>query len=114
MQAEIEYYAVNMKRTLTGKKQLFANLVQQASDVDITCLEIETLQAIIEYKWVKYTKGFFIKRFFVHLFFIFWLLLDLVFCSYTSPDIGAQENTRIIAKFMCTLVILYFAQYELK
>lgn len=114
MQAEIEYYAVNLKSTLTRNKQLFANLVQQASDRDITCLEIETLQTVIEYKWINYTKGFFIWRFCFHLFFIFWLLLDLVFCSYTSPDKGAQERTRIISKFMCSITILYFAQYELK
>ena len=79
LQAEIEYFAVNLKITLTGNKQLFAKLVQQASDKDVTCLEIETLQTVIDYKWVKYTKGFFIKRFFLHLFFIFWLLIDLVF-----------------------------------
>ena len=87
LKAEIEYFAVNLKSTLTSNPKFFANLVQQTSDRDVTCLEIFSLQTVIDYKWVNYTKGFFIKRFFVHLFFIFWLLLDLVFCNYISSDI---------------------------
>ena len=36
-------------------------LIDELSDYDLTYLEIESLQVIINYKWDSYTKKFFLR-----------------------------------------------------
>lgn len=35
-------------------------ILRDASDADISILEIETVKLIVDFKWMTYTKGFFI------------------------------------------------------
>lgn len=58
---EIEYLVVNLKGILTQeKKGEFMELIQEASVKDITYLDILVLQIITDFKWIAYTRAFFV------------------------------------------------------
>ena len=60
---KIEYYIVRMKEDIgmnnkSNVSQIIV-LIDELSDFDLTYLEIESLQVIIDFKWDTYTKKFF-------------------------------------------------------
>ena len=54
-------------------------LFEELSDNDITYLDIELLQVIIDFKWNNYTLNYFQKSFVLWLIFILSLLIDIGF-----------------------------------
>ena len=83
------------------------------SDSDITYLDILSLQTVVQFKWETYTKNQFIARFRKLLIFIVALLSDLLLGKILENQ-NAKDINFITSKSVCSLVIIYFAQYELR
>lgn len=116
---EIEYFAVNLPHTLSIiDRRHFMYLLSLVSQRDLAYLEIPILQTIITFKWLTYTRGYFMRQFIKALIFAVSFILDisLVNCndpiySYeVEPDsyLGAAIALRVI----CGAYILDLAQGE--
>ena len=53
---------------------------------DLNLFEIEAIQTIIDYKWIKYTKNVFLAKFIVYLLFLITYISDLESLNVTLPD----------------------------
>ncbi len=76
-------------------------VIDELSDNDLTFLDIEVLQVIVDYKWITYTRDYFIKQFVFLLIFLASFIADLVIGSKTF---GIAESTQIFG-FIVTRVI---------
>lgn len=59
-------------------------LIKEASDKDITFLEIPVIQMVINFKWKQYTEGFFMWQFSKLIVFIISFIADIILIS---PDV---------------------------
>lgn len=57
--------------------------IDELSDIDLSFLEIEVLQVIVDYKWITFTKQFFIWQFLFLILFLASFIADLVLESDT-------------------------------
>ena len=60
---DIEYFAIRVEAINDGSKLELAKELQTISANDITYLDIDGIQSIVEFKWRKYTRGYFMHRF---------------------------------------------------
>ena len=76
------------------------------SDKDITNLDIKSLQEIIEFKWMTYTQGYYLKWFAMFLVFIAALLFDFTFCSSDS------QICKYTSKGICGVIVVFLLTHE--
>lgn len=61
---QIIYQLVNMPALISGdfeKSKRFIEMIKDASDNDVSYLDNEAIQIVIDYKWVTYTKKTFLN-----------------------------------------------------
>ena len=102
----VEYYVVNMSESIGLKNKdvrEFMKIIDEISFNDLSFLEIEVLQAIINFKWETYTKNFFMKQFVVFFCFIIVLIVDLIFGNedYGMKDEALKLKGDIGTKVIC-------------
>lgn len=68
------------------------------------------VQIIIDYKWDKYTKHFFLGQFYMFLLFALSFFLDIMIIGINADQ---MQLTSLIFKAVCILVLLYFTMYEI-
>lgn len=56
----------------------------------MTLFEHTTIQTIIDFKWVTYTKGFYLKQFKIFMIFVMLFFVDLILIS-KNPSEDTQE-----------------------
>jgi hypothetical protein len=80
-------------------------------------MELPVVQLIINHKWHRYTRSYFLKQFFILMAFIIFFIGDLVL---TSPlyrqelGINLIYNLYYACHSVCGLSMLYFACYTLR
>lgn len=115
---EIEYMVVNMVYLLSTEKRGFMNLIKDASEKDISYLELPIIQHVINFKWDTYTRDFFIFQFYKSLVFFGAFVADIITTSpdgydYDPAHIGSLYLvSNIITRGICTLYILDHIRYE--
>ena len=68
-----------MPMLLKKDPQQFINLVKSSSDKDITVLDIEAVQLVVQFKWKTYTRGYFFRRFLEALMFFISFIIDIIY-----------------------------------
>lgn len=108
---QVQYFVVNLRKLLTIEQSTkFLQTIQDLSDEDITILDIEVIQTIIQYKWQRYTRIFFFNQLLTLLAFCVCFIADLYY--WTDLGRGSVITARIVSRSLCTCVIVYFAAYE--
>jgi hypothetical protein len=108
---KIEYYVVNMKRTLASKD--LTEAIAKISDQDIGLLEIPCLQAIIKFKWKAYTRRFFVRQFYFMAAFLIFFFMDLG--GLIDFDVAALDFiTKLCLRIGCGICIFKLFLHELK
>ncbi|CDW85302.1 wd-40 repeat protein [Stylonychia lemnae] len=112
----IEYFIVNLPYTLNKNAN---QLMQVLSDTQKQeYLENQIIQSIIQFKWRTHTRVFYFKNFFIYMIFIFAFIFETFYSAYyglISEELdGDLRNiwVRILIKFICFGVIVYFLIYE--
>ena len=59
-------------------KKSVIEMILSLAEKDSSVLEIETLQIIIEYKWLHYTRWFFLAQLFLFVVYIIFFVVDAV------------------------------------
>ena len=83
------------------------------SNLDITYMEIFSIQTIIQFKWETYTKHYYYKRLTITLCFIFSLLFDLIFCQMFL-DFDVNQKCIEGSRWICGSIIFFFFWDEVK
>jgi hypothetical protein len=60
---------------------MMMSILKKASDKDISILDTESINLIVNFKWRAYTKNFFIKRLIYQLIYLLGVLLDIIFSA---------------------------------
>ena len=90
---EIEYFAVNLPHSLQNiDRRHFMYLLSLVSHRDLAYLEIPLLQTIITFKWLTYTKSYFMKQFLISLAFSIAFILDIALVSGTTPEYNLDDS----------------------
>jgi len=91
-------------------------IIKELSETDISYLEIEVLQAIIKFKWEKYTRMFFFWQFLFLIVFFAIFITDMIFGSKDhglSNENNEQLKGFIGTRVVCQVLILYFSYFEI-
>jgi|LauGreDrversion4_2_1035121.scaffolds.fasta_scaffold39810_5 hypothetical protein len=67
-----------MPMLLRKRPKQFIEIVKAASDRDLSVLLIQAVKNVVEFKWRKYTRGFFLKQLIIALLFLFWFVADII------------------------------------
>ncbi|CDW79849.1 wd-40 repeat protein [Stylonychia lemnae] len=125
----IEYHLINLPQTLRNNPQQLMQVLSETERPEY--FENQVIQAIIKFKWNKYTKSFYQNRFYIYLIFMASFIFDIFYSVYatqndqekseqkSSADLDTeilQPNIwiKISSKIICSLVLLFFLIYELK
>ncbi len=102
---------------MESDKDLINALVESGNHDYFESLPIQT---IIQFKWEKYTKDFFLKQFYLFLVFFFVNFTDIYYSilskeidenSFITSD-GRNPFVYIPLKVICGIILLYFGIYE--
>lgn len=111
---EIEYHVVNMPGLIQQSPTRFMALIQEYSDRDITFLEIPVIQMVINFKWTRYTEGYFLAQFYKTILFLLSFVLDIII--QTPEEVIVDGLTyfiiTVVSRAICALVMLDHAFYE--
>ncbi len=116
----IEYFFINLPESMTQNPTELINALVQSGNHDY--FESLPIQTIIQFKWEKYTRDFFLKQFYFFLIFFFVNFGDIYY-SIFSKEIddssmiisdGRDPYIYITLKSICGLVLLYFGFHEIR
>ncbi len=118
-ESSIEYFLINLPESMEGTKKFINALVDSENHDYFETLPIQT---IIQYKWEKYTKDFFMKQFCLFLIFFFMNFTDIYYSILykelnESSDIISDERNALVyvpLKLICSAILLYFCYYEFR
>lgn len=113
---EIEYNIVSMPGLIHERPERFMKLIQEASNNDLSFLEIPVIQMVINFKWQHYTKGYFMWQLAKNLIFLASFILDLIFMNPKGLDEGSHESMvgSIVTRSICGVIMLDHLHYEVK
>eukprot|EP00347_Sterkiella_histriomuscorum_P018376 403345736 len=108
---EIQYNLINIPDTL-NKKNFIKNL---RDSPNLEYFETEFIQTILNFKWERYAKKFFINQFYLYLVFLISYILDLYFFTIHAD---AEQDSRsiiqqLVLKLTCIGYLLHQEYYEL-
>eukprot|EP00347_Sterkiella_histriomuscorum_P023405 403334763 len=110
-QVEIQYNLINIPATITNKN-FIKNLLDSPN---LEYFETEFIQTILNFKWERYAKRFFINQFYLYLIFLLSYILDLYFFTINAD---AEQDSRsiiqqLVLKLTCVGYLLLQEYYEL-
>eukprot|EP00347_Sterkiella_histriomuscorum_P018607 403344872 len=108
---EIQYNLINIPVTLNNKN-FIKNLIDSPN---LEYFEIEFIQTILNFKWERYAKKFFITQFYLYLIFLLSYVLDLY---YFTINASVEQDSRsiiqqLVLKLTCVGYLLLQEYYEL-
>ena len=100
----MQYNYIYMRQIQTERKISFTKTLKDNEDLEL--FEIEAIQIIIDYKWNKYAKNFFLLKFFVYLSFLITYVSDLETLNITQPGTMLREKDELfyLRKVWCCFV----------
>eukprot|EP00347_Sterkiella_histriomuscorum_P023209 403335532 len=117
-QHPIEYFLVNLPETLTFQPQQLQKVLSEAESIEL--FEFLALQTIINFKWQRYTKGFFQTQFSIFLIFCFSFLFEILYSlilvdKAQDPPLDNRNIYVLYSSQAVSLsVLIYFFIYEIK
>ena len=86
--SQIDYYILNLSFSMSDndKKKYLSQHLKTLVERDITYFDLISLQTIIDYKWTTYTRGYFLKQFYILLVFSAAFVADLWTFKVPSAD----------------------------
>eukprot|EP00347_Sterkiella_histriomuscorum_P003812 403362845 len=110
-QVEIQYNFINIPDTL-NKKNFIKNLIDSQN---LEYFETEFIQTILNFKWERYARKFFINQFYLYLLFLSSYVIDLYFLTINAD---AEYDSRsiiqqLVVKLTCVGYLLLQEYYEL-
>lgn len=113
----IDYFLICMKESHSGKEKTFMQLVDDLSNRDLSYLEVPSIQTVINHKWKKFTKSFYLRQFLLLLLFTLSLIIDLwTFADkeQSAPSDSWITTQRVLSRLVCSMAIAYFFYFETK
>eukprot|EP00347_Sterkiella_histriomuscorum_P018008 403347138 len=108
---EILYNLINIPATIKNKN-FIKNLIDSQN---LEYFETELIQTILNFKWERYAKEFFINQFYFYLIFLVSYVLDLYF--FTISASGEQDSRiiiqQLVLKLTCVGYLLLQEYYEM-
>jgi hypothetical protein len=98
-------YTVSDRRGVT---ELILNLANKDEDI----LEIETIKAIIEFKWEAYTKKFFSVQLFLMLIVTVAFFVDVVAIADNPKQLQADDLKQRVPRYICMSILSLLSLYE--
>ena len=98
-------YSVSDRRGVT---ELILNLANKDEDI----LEIETIKAIIEFKWEAYTKKFFSFQLFLMLIVTLAFFVDVVAIAENPQHVQTGDLQQFVPRIICMIILSILSLYE--
>jgi hypothetical protein len=98
-------YSVTHRRGVT---ELILHLANKDEDI----LEIETIKAIIEFKWEAYTKGFFSIQLFLMLIFTVAFFVDVIAIADNPKQLHKDDLKQFVPRIICMVILFFLSIYE--
>lgn len=108
---QMRYQVVPLKKALENAS--FAQCMQNASDHDITYMDIPSVRSIIDFKWDTYVFTFFAVWFGVLCVFVALVLGDILHCNSLHPNDVNLSKCRLGYRIPCLCILASFTVYEL-
>lgn len=116
----VEYFFINLPECLSKEGPNFIKTLVSTGNHDY--FESLPIQTIIEFKWDKYTRDFFVKQFYIFLIFFFANIVDIYYSILIKE---VNDNSEIVSddriiyvciglKTICVAILLYFCHHEIK
>eukprot|EP00347_Sterkiella_histriomuscorum_P018211 403346367 len=110
-QVEIQYNLINIPATINNK-----NFIKKLIDSpNLEYFETEFIQTILNFKWERYAKKFFINQFYLYLIFLLSYVLDLYFFTINASveQVSRSIIQQLVLKLTCVGYLLLQEYYEL-
>lgn len=130
----IEYFTINLMKMRTKQESAVTDVkakgVSQRNDYTVTdrrgvtelimslankdedILEIETIKAIIEFKWEAYTKGFFSIQLFLMLIVTVAFFVDVVAIADNPEQLQKDDLKQRVPRIICMVILFFLSIYE--
>jgi hypothetical protein len=105
-----------MPALLTKNPKQFVKFVEDASKNDISFLEIPVVKLVINFKWITYTKDFFLLRFLEFILFFIFFILDIILTSKfdSIDDYYSHLIFSLVTRSLSTLFLTFQFIFELR
>lgn len=97
--------------TVTDRRGV-TELIMSLANKDEDILEIETIKAIIEFKWEAYTKNFFSIQLFLMLIVTVAFFIDVVAIADNPEQLQKDDLKQFVPRIICMVILFFLSIYE--